>query len=196
MASEKGLPSPFQFRAYDVADAYLYALGIDFAGIMASSLAPLLMQCLGDAKEKLEADLSDSGRFQLFFDYVRAAKKDKLTSSVASVLAAHFSVLYPKSGKKGPGRPRGDDAMERLVYRDFDGKISFANLGSFKAEFGAELFLRDMYSRIGSAIGTVVIDEFHHVARSGSIVDILLREFRISGRLVAVSQSLSDVAPS
>ena len=180
LASVSGLLSPFDFRAYDVADAYLYALGLDISGIMASSLVPVVMSALSGSKD-----------FKGFYGSLDALGSEKIYSSVVSIVRSHFSVLYPVWSNRR-GRPRkSPSTFDRSVS-----SISFAGLGSFRSEFGAELFLRGLYSSIGSDFGTLVIDEFHHVARSGSVIDTLLREFRVSGQLVAITQSLSDVSPS
>jgi hypothetical protein len=183
LASVLGLPSPFSYKPYDVADAYLYALGLDFSGIMASSLVPVIMSALSASRD---LDSFDSA--------LDVLAEDKVSASVVAVVRSHFRVLYPfVREEKKRGRPR---KFGGVFPSDRQSKISFAGLGSFRAEFGAELFLRGLYSLVGSDFGTLLVDEFHHVARDGSIVDTLLREFRISGRLVAVSQSLSDVSPS
>jgi hypothetical protein len=180
-ASDVGLPSPFLFKPYDVADSYLYALGLDFSGIMASSLVPVLIHAL-----------SRSNDFRVFSSRLDELSKDRISSSIVSVVRSHFSVLYPSQQNK-----RGRPPRSRLVFSAGRGsRISFAGLGSFRAEFGAELFLRGLYSTIGSDFGTLLIDEFHHVARQGSILETLLREFRLSGRLVGVTQCLSDVSSS
>ena len=189
----KDVPSPFFFKPYDVADAYLYALGIDFSGIMASSLIPVVMHALSN------------GSFVDFWRVLGSYGKDGLLSSVASVVKSHFEVLYPplveKPEKKPVGRPRKVSSVRvlppplhppPLSDRFFD----FSGMGKFRAEFGAELVLRYLYSRLDGSFGVMLIDEFHHVAKPNSVLDTLLREFRVSGRLVGVSQSLSDVAPS
>jgi hypothetical protein len=183
LASVIGLPSPFSYRPYDVADAYLYSLGLNYSGIMASSLFPVVVSALSASRDLYSFD-----------SQLDLLAEDRLSASVVAVVRAHFRVLYPfLRGEKRRGRPRKFGAVSVAGRQS---RISFAGLGSFRAEFGAELFLRGLYSSVGLDFGALLIDEFHHVARPGSIIDTLLREFRVSGRLVAVSQSLSDVAPS
>lgn len=189
----KDIPPPFTFRAYDVADAYLYALGIDFSGIMASSLVPVLMHALS------------FGSFDGFWRDLKSFAKDRLLSSVSSVVRSHFEILYPpvveEPVKKSVGRPPRVPPVPVLPPPldppPFSGRFfDFSGMGKFRAEFGAELVLRNLYSHLDGSFGVMVIDEFHHVAKSGSVLDTLLREFRVSGRLVGISQSLSDVVPS
>ena len=178
-ASVVGLPNPWDFRAYDVADAYLYALGLDMTGIMAGSLVPVLVSALRLPLVKAKNSKGDFEKgvasFVSFERHLKEMETDKMMASVVNVIRSYFSYLYPPllSGKYTSSR----DLVEFEAR-----KINFAGLGKVRSEFGAELFLRGLYSAVGSAIGTVFVDEFHHVARPGSIVDILLREFRISGR--------------
>jgi hypothetical protein len=179
-----GLPLPGLFEPYDVADAYLYALKLDMSGIMASSLVPVVMGALTASKGKgFDSFLAELGKLE----------NDKIKASIVSIVRSHFSVLYP-TWKKPRGRPSKKKAY--VGSSALGNRVSFAGLGSFKAEYGAELFLRNLYSRLDQNFGVMVIDEFHHVAREGSIVDTLLREFRVSGQLVAITQSLSDVSPA
>ena len=182
LASRIGLPLPELFKPYDVADSYLYALQLDMSGIMASSLVPVVMDAL-----------FKGGGYGGFLDELDKIGNDRVRGSIASIVKSHFSVLYP-SWKKPRGRPSKERKFLGSVIGG--GRVSFAGLGSFKAEYGAELFLRNLYSRLDENFGVMVIDEFHHVAREGSIVDTLLREFRVSGQLVAITQSLSDVSPA
>jgi hypothetical protein len=190
LASDSGLPSPFSFYPYDVADAYLYALGLDFSGIMASSLVPVLMSSLSAVRAEVETKRETGKDVHPMDSFFRILHKEteKVSSAVSRMIISHFGVLYPEYKAKR-GRPSKDKLASFA-------SVSFAGLGRFRSEFGAELYLRGMYSFIGSSFGALVIDEFHHVARSGSVVDQLLREFRVSGRLIALTQSLSDVSPS
>ena len=174
----KGLPKPVstQLSPASVSDAYLYALGLDMSGIMASSLYPVVFTAVSKAKS-----------FRAFFqDLQRQGKEKSVSSQVARVVLGHFMMLYPDYALDH-GKARSKKKMAK--------RVSFAGLGSFEQDFGAELYLRYFYSQIGSRpdYGTVFIDEFHHVSRKGSVVGQLLREFRSTGRIVAVSQFLSDV---
>lgn len=170
-----GLPDLSHFQIPDISDAYLYSLGLDMTGIMAASLVPLLMNGLSTSG-------SDVHKLQNFlFNYMSGS--DKMMSGIASLLHSHFEVL----SSLFQGNKKFSNSKKL--------KLSFAGLGSFKAEFGAELLLRDYYSRIGRSLGSLMIDEFHHVSRSGSIIDILLREMRLSGRLIAITQNLTDLSP-
>lgn len=179
LATDIGLPDPFRFAPYDVADAYLYALGLNMSGIMASSLVPVLMDVV-----------SSSMDFKQFYARLADYAEEGVTRSVCSLIRSHFDTLYPFWVARN-GRPPTRNRIVPLT----EFRISFAGMGNFRAEFGAELFLRGLYSSLGSKFGSLLIDEFHHVARAGSVVDALLREFRVSGRLIAISQSLSDVDP-
>jgi hypothetical protein len=176
LVSKYGLPDLSHFKIPDIADAYLYSLGLDITGIMASSLVPLLMNGLSTSG-------LDVYKLQNFlFNYMSGS--DKMMSGIASLLHSHFEVLSSLF--------QGNKKFSHSKKLN----LSFAGLGTFKAEFGAELLLRDYYSRIGRSLGSLMIDEFHHVSRSGSIIDILLREMRLSGRLIAITQNLTDLSPA
>ena len=173
----------FRFGAQDISDSYLYSLGMDMTGIMAASLVPVLMGAL-----------EQSANFEQFFKYLESLTFDHLVSTVASVIRSHFlilSTLYIQKNKRG--RPPVSPIQS---YGKINLKVNLAGLGTFRSEFAAELLLRKYYSSIGKDLGTLFIDEFHHVSRERSIVDTLLREFRSSGQLVGITQNLSDVAPS
>lgn len=205
LASARGLPPLFDrqhhrlFASSDVADAYLYSLGLDYSGIMASSLVPSLMSALENSFSMKE-----------FKTRLKNMKSDKLISSVASVIFSHFSVLYPDDNVKSGRPPKllSPPAFTNIDYSvspvqplklgtpPYTISLSFAGMGSFRSEFAVELLLRRFYAGLGSDMGTLYIDEFHHVSRPGSLIDILLREFRASGRLIGITQNLSDVAPS
>lgn len=176
LVSRYGLPDLSTFNIPDISDAYLYSLGLDITGVMASSLVPMLMNGLSTSG----CDVLNLQNF--LFNYM-ADKSDKMMSGIASLLHSHFEVLSSLF--------LGNDEIPYSKSL----KLSFAGLGTFKSEFGAELLLRDFYSRIGRSIGSLMIDEFHHVSRSGSIIDILLREMRLSGRLIAITQNLTDLSP-
>ena len=104
---------------------------------------------------------------------------------IDAVVSSHFDLLYP-TGLVVP------DPHERLP-----GHVSFAGMGSFEQDFGAELYMRHLYRRMSENGKKVIfLDEFHHLSRRGSIVEQMLREYRASGHLVCVSQFISDVDPS
>ena len=204
--SVRGLPDIFNFKVYDVSDAYMYALKINFSGIMASSIVPVFSQAFLKSLPASRSRVRNSSpfppaRFNLdlfraenphsklsgfpfFLKVLESNKSHQLISSVSSLILSHFEVLYPASQEF-----RGDSVLNHS-------KFSFANIGTFRSEFGAELILRNYYSSMNKDNGVLMIDEFHHVSRPGSIIDTLLREFRIAGRLVAISQNLSDLSPS
>ncbi len=167
-----GLPDPFTFVPHEVVDAYLYSLHLDFSGIMASSLVPVLFAALSRARRS-------KNPFSAF--YRDLDSYSGLEASVASLVRSHFDFFFPG---------------QKVSRRSSRFKVSFEGLPSMAAEFGAELLLRSLYSGLSGVIGTVLIDEFHHVARERSILDTLLREARVAGRIVGITQSLSDVAPS
>ena len=198
--SDTGLPFLWDFKPFDVADAYLYALKIDNSGIMASSLIPVLVDALMHC-----TDTNNHKNLTSFFDYLgfpqnksQSKLKNKsppsfISSQIRSLIYSHFSFFYSSFTSKR-GRPVKDPKSYKGLGKKF--YVSFSGLGSLRSEFGAELVLRSLYSNLSSDFGTLIIDEFHHVARPNSIVDTLLREFRISGQLVAISQSLSDISSS
>ena len=176
-----GLPWLFDFRSWEVASAYLYSLHLDFSGIMAASLVPVFV----DVFQKSEKNMEE------FYRLLALKDRDRVVSGVSSLISLHFKAFY--------GFPSFSfDEVPVPVRKANQGFrfMSFEGLGTMNQEFGAELMLRNVYSRVGSSVGTVLVDEFHHVARAGSILDTLLREMRVSGRLVGVTQSLSDVVPS
>jgi hypothetical protein len=148
----------------------------------------------------MDALANAQGSFTLFYQSLSSLGRDKVLSSVASVIKSHFQILYPeKPFKKPVGRPKKLPVLpipSLDLPVDVDRFFNFSGMGKFRSEFGAELILRNLYSHLDSSSGTMVIDEFHHVSRAGSVLDTLLREFRVSGQLVGISQSLSDVSPS
>lgn len=184
LASEVGLPDLMKYEPHDVADAYLYALKMEQSGIMAASLVPVLVDALLWENSKRKRN------FGTFLKRLESYRDDKVLKGVAAIIRQHFSFIYGAYRKKR-GRPR-----KGAVVMSAKDSISFAGLGNLRSEFGAELFLRDLYTRIGNFQGDVLIDEFHHVGRKGSVIDTLLREYRVSGRLIAITQALSDLDPS
>ena len=174
LVSHYGLPDLSFFTSGDIAYAYLYSLRLDMTGIMAASLVPLLMNGLNVSHRDLKLLM------QFLFNY----SSNNTMSGVASLLSSHFDLLSSLF-VSNPDVPY----MDKL-------QLSFAGLGTFKSEFAADLLLRSYYSRIGNDLGSLMIDEFHHVSRPGSIVDVLLREMRLSGRLIAITQNLTDLSPA
>jgi hypothetical protein len=175
----EGLPLPFapDFSPSAVASAYLYALHLDFSGIMASSLVPALVSALVGCQD-----------FKAFKANLGRVREGTVLKGIAGLILSHFNALYPE---RPVGRPK---KKESRVFSGFG--MDFSGMDSFSSEFGAEMFLRSVYSKLDKDFGTLLIDEFHHVARAGSVVDTLLREFRIAGNLVGVTQALADVSPS
>ena len=197
-AIDKGLPDISLYDVSEVGDAYMYALKLDFSGIMAASLLPVFTTNFNNA---VRSKTSSSDKvFSLFFKNLKKSQSNRLTSSVADLIHTHFSSLYPEriieiESENSKPDEKLPDVRGNKPLTNFT-KISFAGLNTFSMEFGAELILRNYYNHMSQDNGILMIDEFHHVSRPNSIVDTLLREFRISGQLVAISQNLSDVSSS